>query len=605
MEKIVGNEIKTMSRSFVIQKIICSVFLLLVSNFGVASSEIILSMQDMNHKPIKQAMCQAPFILQVELRNLDGYTDVHLMQYILGIENFKASRSMTSRNISIDNGKKTVKTLYNFVLRSDKKGNFTLGPLGLKDASGNLIRSNRLIVPVGDEIVVSEKYLKDKYFMTMNINKKQAYVGEKLTLTIKFFDRLFVDDLHLQFPDLENICIVKSKNNVHKNMVVIDEEEYSVTEWVFDMYGLKPDSFIIQNIYAAFFAPDLESKFKFGGSFDFFRSLHKSQQQVAAQPIKIEIMPLPDHKDFHDIVAVGQFSKFTISTQQNTMPAGQGIALTTELFGTGNFEMMQSPSLVLPEGFKYYDSNMMTIDEKRSYKHCEFVVQATTPGIYHIEPQSFVYFDPTDKQYKILHSNALDITITPATQLSQSASLPDLGLDEVTEDNEQGFKSLQDFSVIEQGAVHAQSPLMIPASKFQLLLWFLLCMWFLCIVYQHGIHTHVVQDHRVQNFMIFLQAKKACNIACKEQQVSRLYPIFIQLFQRLMKLNAGKLHDADTLQYLMDRKFSDEQIQAWKIFYEQILQASFSSIFVTQQQAVSQKLFEEALQWIQLLKGKA
>ncbi|MDP3788385.1 MAG: BatD family protein [Candidatus Chromulinivorax sp.] len=581
------------------QKFIITVFLL-ASNFSFASSEIILSVQDMNHKPIKQAMCQAPFILQVELRNLDGYTDIHLVQYLTGIENFKSSRSMTSRNISIDNGKKTVKALYNFVLRSDKKGNFTLGPLVLNDASGNSIRSNRLIIPVGDEIILPDKNQQDTYFMTMSLNKKKAYVGEKLTLSVKFYDRLFVDDLHLQFPEFENLCIVKNKNNIHKNMVVFEGEEYSVTEWTFDMYGLKPESFIIQGIYAAFFAPDLESKFKFGGSFDFFRSLHKSQQQVAAQPIKIDIMPLPDHKDFHDVIAVGQFSKFTISVNQNTAPAGQGIAVTTDLFGSGNFDMMQSPSLVLPEGFKYYDSRMVSIDEKRSYKRCEFIVQATNAGTYHIEPQSFVYFDPADEQYKIIKSNALDITITPATQLSQSNILSDAALHELTEEGQVIPKSLHDFYIIEQGAVHVGSPLMIPSQKFHLLIWLLLLIWFVFIFYHNIISKYVLQDHRVKKIIIFSQAKKACNIARNRQQVNKLHTLFIRVFQQLMGVDFGELHDAAIIQYLIRRNFSDEQIRSWKKFYEQILQASFSSKVVMQQQ-----LFDQALEWIQLLKDKA
>ena len=84
-------------------------FIIVSGNVFASESSIVLRMQDMNHKPISQAMCKAPFILQVELKNLDGYTDIHLMQYIAGIENFKTSRSMSSHNVSIDNGKKQQK----------------------------------------------------------------------------------------------------------------------------------------------------------------------------------------------------------------------------------------------------------------------------------------------------------------------------------------------------------------------------------------------------------------------------------------------------------------------------------------------------------------
>ena len=581
-------------------KIIISVFLLLLCNVFVASeSSIILSMQDMNHKPITQAMCKAPFILQVELKNLDGYTDVHLMQYISGIDNFKSSRSMTSHNASMHNGKKIVKTFYNFVLRADKKGKFTLGPLILNDKIGEQIKSNRLIVPVGDEVVASEKNAKETYFMTMSLNKKQVYVGEKLTLSIKFYDRLFVEDLHLQFPDFKSLYFVKNKNKINKSTVVIEEEEYSVTEWVFDMYPTQDGPLIIQDIHAAFFAPELESKFKFGGAFDFFRSLHKSQQHIAPEAIGIDVLPLPHHKD--QITAVGQISKFVVTMNQNTAPVGQGIVLSVELFGDANFEMMPSPQLVLPEGFQYYDSNMVTIDEQRKYKRCEFIVQATIPGTYSIESQSLTYFDPIAKAYKTIKSNKLDdIIISPAAQSMQKSETA--LADDIFEDNEFGPKELKDFSVMQQGFVGVSNEKMIPIAWFTYLLLLLFLIWIALIGYRISLKEYLINHAGLKNYRIFFQARKAYTIAVQRQEVYRLYPIFMQMFNQLLeKNNFGQSRDAAILNYLADKNFSDEQVQSWKNFYAQILQVSFSS----KNQIEQQLLFEQAVAWIQLLKEKA
>jgi len=578
------------------------IFLLLLISHGIFASEssIILSMQDMNHKPITQAMCKAPFMLQIELKNIDGYTDVHLMQYLTGIDNFKASRSMTSQNISIDNGKQTIKTFYNFVLRADKKGKFTVGPLQLKDKSGQTIRSNRLIIPVGDEMVSSDKDARAPYFITTKLNKKQAYVGEKLTLSVKFYDRLFVEDLHLQFPDFKNIYFVKNKNKINKSMVVIDEEEYSVTEWLFDMYPTEPGSLIIQDIQAAFFASELESKFKFGGAFDFFRSLHKSQQHIAAQPIQVNILPLPEHKDFKNVTTVGQFSNFVITLHQNNTAAGQGVILTAEFSGDANFEIMETLALVLPEGFKYYDSNMVTIDEHRKYKRSEFIVQATIPGTYSIEPQSLIYFDPVAKEYKKIKSNKIDtIVITPVDQPSQSS---DQAPEEVFEETEFGKKELKDFSVVQQGSVHGSTSRMIPLGWFSSLFSLLCLIWFLLIFYRISLKNYLLNHSELKKYKIFYQAKKSYKIAVQRQEVYRLYSIFMQIFNQLVeKNNFEQSHDVAIVQYLVDKNFSDEQIQSWNRFYAQILQASFSSQVQTQQEL----LLQQALTWIQLLKEKS
>ena len=574
------------------------IFLLLVSQslFG-SDSSIVLRMQDMNHKPIDQAMCQAPFILQVELKNLDEYTDAVLMRYIPGIESFKSSRSMVSHNVSIDNGKKTTKNVFDFILRADAKGNFTVGPLILTDKNGRSVKSNRLIVSVADEVISSAINYKEKYFLKVFTDKKQAYVGEKIKLHIQFYDRLFVDVLHLKFPEFENVYLVKNKKNAKKSLVEIDGQEYSLTEWIFDMYANQAGACIMQDITAAFFAPELANKFTFGGAFDFFRSLHKTEQYLAANPVKIEIMPLPEHKDYPHVHAVGQFSKFVISAQQNSAQVGQGITLTTELFGDANFEIMDKVPLVLPENFNYYDSNMVTIDEDRNYKKSEFIVQASSQGNYHIQPQTLVYFDPVAVRYKKLQSNGLDITISQAAQGIQDPYVSDDQTDLLLEEHTKG---LQDFKIIYKGCVYAHSQTMIPLHRFQQLLWLLCLLWLMLFFYRTRWYNYIIKHNRFVKYKIFFQARAMCKKACADHDCAMLHDLFTKLFAQLLHVNIGQLQDADMVQYLVDKNFSLQQIQAWKNFYHKILQASFSSDVQFQQ-----KDLHQAFTWIQLLKDKS
>ena len=609
MQKKVGNVsmmflflIKAMERFINLDKwlqqsmaLVC--FVLISNNVLAVESSIVLRMQDMNHKSISQAMCKAPFILQVELKNLDGYTDAHLMQHLSGFENFKTSRSMSSRNVSIDNGKKTTKTFYNFVLRSDKKGKFTVGYIALKDSSGRVITSNKIVIPVGGEVVLSEEEPKDKYFMRMSLDKKQAYVGEKIKLSIKFFDRLFVDDLHLQFPDFENAYFIKNKKHFNKSMITFEGEEYSVTEWIFDVYGTEQGPLIFQDIHAAFFAPELGNKFKLGGAFDFFRSLHKSEQHVVSKPVQVDIVPLPKNNDFKDVVAVGQFSSFTALIDKNSVPVGQGVVLTTELLGDANFEMVKPLSLKLPNDFKYYDSSMVTLNKGRSCKHSEFIVQANEPGSYCIEPQVFIYFDPSDAQYKTLQSKAINIEITPVIQAPEFTE-SNIESDELSNN---GKKELKDFSVIKQGAVKSRLQAMIPFKKFQTLLWLLFLVWLCMVFYRHVLQKYIFELPFWIKFIVFYQAKKACKNAFSKKKVNDLYPIFVQLFTHLTGVNSGKLYKTVIVQHLVDKDFSDEEIKLWIDFYDRIVQVSFS----LEVQSSQQGLFQESLQWIKLLKEKS
>lgn len=577
------------------------VFLLFfIDNIIASDATISLSMQNMNHEPIRQAMCKAPFILQVELKNLEGYSDLHLMQNIAGIENFKSSRSMTSQNVSIDNGKKTIKTMYNFVLRSDKKGTFTIGPVFLKSRSGNACRSNKLIIYVGDELLLSEKVQKDKYFITIELDKKQAYVGEKVNLTIKFYDRLLVDDLHLQFPEFKDVHILKSKNGLKKSIINIEEEEYSVSEWNFDMYPAGKGSLILQGIQAAFFAPELESKFKFGGAFDFFRSLHKSEQYVVAHPVKVDVVPLPKSNEFSDVIAVGQFSEYSMKINQDSVPAGQGVVLTVELFGDANFEMIPSPQLILPDNFKYYDSNMVVIDPKRNSKRFEFIVQADEPGFYRIKAQSLIYFDPVALKYKKILSNGFDITITPA--LNENITQKTLhDLDIIDHTHEPSSKELKDFKIIDKGAIYQPILIMVPTGLYQKILWLLLLIWLGMIFYSFYFKKYIVGHRLWIRFLVFYQAEKSYKKAVSQQNIKQLPTLFNRLLSGLIDIHINKLNEVIVLNYFKNKNFSDEELQNWKVFQEQILRATFS--FDNYEQ--KQKLFEHALQWIKKLKEKA
>lgn len=567
-----------------------------------SDASIVLRMQDMNHEPIKQTMCKAPFILQVELKNVEGYSDSHVMQYIPGIENFKSSQSMTSHNVSIDNGKKTVKAFYNFVLRADKKGNFTVGPIVLKDKTGQHIRSNRLIIPVGDEIIATEKSQKEKFFMTTTLNKKEAYVGEKLTLNIKFYDRLFVDDLHLQFPEFKNMHIITKHNNVAKSSVILKEEEYSVTEWNFDVYPTEAGSLVIHGIQAAFFAPELGNKFKLGGAFDFFRSLHKSEQAIIAKPVKAEIMMLPDSHGLSPISAVGQFSKFTIALHQDTAAVGQGVVLTMNLEGNANFEMMDPFQLVLPEGCKYYDSNIVSIDPERSSKRSECIIQADKPGVYTIPAQSIYYFDPSVREYKKIESNELTLTITPSeAKHVQSNHQHDIITQQAGEHGQNVQKMVQDFTVLPYKKNSNFHQNMIPILWYTRLLSLLVWAWILLLLYYYGMQQYVYKLAWVQHYMLFYTAEKMCKKALLKNDTQQLRTIFTDLFARLLVVKSGQLHDTMMIDYLRKKDVSEEKIIAWQQFYAQLLHVEFSK----NNKQADLSLVRKSLEWIEFLKEKA
>ncbi len=558
-----------------------------------SDASIMLRMQDMNHKSIKQAMSQVPFIIQVELVDIEGYCNDRIVRDLNIIEHFKTAKPINKSHIvEINNGKKVTKTFYDIVVQSDKKGKFFVGPLYLHDKNGVSVKSNRLIVSVGDEIIASSTNQSEKYFLKVFFDKKQAYVGEKVKLHIHFYDRLLVDDLHLKIPNFQDVYIVNNQSNITKSTVTLDNEEYAVTQWEFDFYGKKADTIILQDISAVFFAEGFGMR-----SFDFFRAFHKVEQAVVAHPVKIDILPLPEHPQHKKVKAVGQFSQFDIAIDKNSAHVGQGIVLQMDLYGNANFHDIDTCSLVLPEHFNYYDSNLMKINKERNHKHSEFIIQASKEGQYHIPSQVLLYFDPESQVYKKIESNALDIMITPRVDnlTIDTVQYPDKRLQE-QDDQAQAIN----FQIITDDTIY-RDKVVIPQDVFARILFCLLLVLLFMFLYQQGLMYNVFEHKKVIKYITFLQAYFACRQAVKKHNYTMIYDAFRALFSRLIGVNLGHMNDADIMMYLKNIGCQDDEIVAWKIFYHKLLQASFSC----QKVAIHEDLYHQAFMWINFVKDRA
>ncbi|MGZ6250619.1 MAG: BatD family protein [Candidatus Chromulinivorax sp.] len=568
--------------------------------FAFDNGSIVLRIQDMNHKAIEQAMITVPFILQVELKNLEGYSDNQLLESMNGIENFKTSQSMVSHNISIDNGKRVSKVIHNFILQADAKGKFTLGPITLKNKSGQSLTSNRLVVIVGDEVVNKEKNNKEQYFLQISVDKKRAYIGEKIRLKISFYDRILVENLQIQFPQMKNIEIIQYPEEVKRFTQIVENQEYNVTEWIVDIYPKETGPLILQNIQAAFYADQAQTNFGFG-AFDFFRSLYKTEQHVIAQPVKVDVISLPYNEQYKNVQAVGQFTDYKIMVNQDSFAVGQGIVLTAQLYGQGNFEMINSLKLELPKELHYYDSQMVSINDRRDCKVSDFVIQAEQEGQFIIKPQKFIYFDPQDAQYKLLESNSVAVTITKALQTD---SLPKSLLDQL-EQEDKNFdahteKTLQDFFIVQSAIMQSNKDTYIPFEWYQWLLMAIFCIWIFIYGYRSGFYHYFTAIPYLKKQFVFYRAYRQFKKAYRQKNILLLHTMFTQLFSHLMQVSCGKVQKDMIVQYLADKHFSDDQIKAWQELYDQIALHLFSQ----EQNAINEALFLSAQQWLTYLKER-
>jgi len=571
--------------------------LFFVSLVHAVDPSVVVSIQDVDNNPIKQVMLSSQFILQITVNNINSNQDI---SYIEGMDKFQYSSAGRSSNVSIYNGQTVSKIIYKFNMKADNKGVYSLGPVTLTDISGKDFHSNKLSVVVGDELITShKKSTVEKYIATSTVDKKTVYVGEKIVLNVDFLDGVGIDQYALAVPEFDNLTITNIQQNLQRRLQHENGQEYVSTQWIIDAYPKKPEFTVIEGLKIRYLDSHVNNDF-FGRSFfgGGFASLINFEQELNIRPVGLEVLELPKQQGFENVSAVGNFSDFIISINKNSIEQGKGLIVTAKIVGNGNFEMIDSLSLVLPDDCHYYNSESAQLNKKRTDKIFEYIIQAESAGEYHIQPQLFHYFDPISQQYKTLRSNSIEFSVTPSEKEPQVHDIDDLHvLDEDTLKVD-GMVTIIDDSIDKVEALHVYKPIIIPIIWYNLLLYLLYSILFLIFFYRYTIKKYIIGNYKIYHFIIFFKAKRACNIAAKNNNTVVLYSIFMNLFMQLKVFHVGRIHHEMIDQYIKNKKVSDSLVEEWNIFYNKISQASFSQF----NQKNNKQLFQEALIWLERLR---
>jgi tetratricopeptide (TPR) repeat protein len=151
--------------------------------------------------------------------------------------------------------------------------------------------------------------------------------------------------------------------------------------------------------------------------FDRFTQRLQLEASLAVPASDFKIEPLPDGAPEGFDQAVG---KFTLGTaiKQTDVIEGEPLALDVIVSGSGNLDTLRSPKLSDATGWKVYDATpVQRGDERRELDGVVIFSQFIRPLEMRnsIPPFRLVYFDPDEEKYKTVMSEAIPITMTPAS----------------------------------------------------------------------------------------------------------------------------------------------------------------------------------------------
>lgn len=253
-------------------------------------------------------------------------------------------------------------------------------------------------------------------FVKATVDKKTAYIGEQITLSIKFYTALPIASNPEYYPPKYSNLISEELPPIRSGTEIINGIRYYFAETKTALFGIMPGKATISS--AQIIAP-IQQEVSFD-PFDpnfiqkFFSQMSQTQNvTLETKPITIEILDLPHQpKDFSG--AVGNFF-ITAKVDNTTIHAGEPINITVEISGKGNVKPINPPQISNPS-LKIYDIvSSETISKNNDVvggtKKFTYIATPLNPGVITIEGIKFTFFNIDTKQYETITTNPIKINV--------------------------------------------------------------------------------------------------------------------------------------------------------------------------------------------------
>lgn len=333
-----------------------------------------------------------------------------------GLEAFNVRTGGTSSRIEIINGKVNAGVDYTYALQPKKTGTFTIGPAEVK-VKGKTIKSNTETLTIVKSIQ-SPDVDRGPLFLSAALSPKQVFVEEQAIYTLKLFRKTRVGDISLGLPEVEHLTFKQLGKPVEYQSVYkgqsyqVLEVRYALISSREGVYGIRPSRMSMTVFQSRRKSP----RNLFDDSFFSFSS--GQPVTIASEPLELNVLPLPQKgrpTDFSGLV--GNY-KIKSHLEPSKIRAGESATMTVLLSGRGNVKRI--PDLKLPEleKIKVYADQPVLMEETDSKglagsKTMKWALVPEKEGEYRIPSLSISFFDTTSKQYRVIKSPVLSLSVLP------------------------------------------------------------------------------------------------------------------------------------------------------------------------------------------------
>jgi len=337
---------------------------------------------------------------------------------------FKVYSQGRSSSISITNGVVNASFTYRYILTPQKAGTFPIEQVSIVHKNKRF-KGNSVELTVINQGVATPKKLEGSakdprgnsrdYFLEASVDKKNPYVGQQVTLTLKFY----IAVQNYGSPELSEPSMTGFWSEVIGNKPVyfqrINNRRYKVSE---RKYALFPTQTGELTIGRAMISATIATRRKTRDPFSMFGNVFGRGKDITVRsnPVIVNVNALPVKQKPKDFTGtVGKFS-ITASADKRKVEVNQPVTVVFKITGVGNIKSVAEPAIPDLPDFRIYrassSENTSRVNDKLGgTKIYEEVFIPSRPGDMTIPSISYNYFDPESRRYHKIRTKPIKISV--------------------------------------------------------------------------------------------------------------------------------------------------------------------------------------------------
>lgn len=364
------------------------------------------------------------FTFKVEAINADKTPEVDLAPLLNDFSIVSGPAQQT--NMQWINGKKTSSRSLSWSLVAKREGKLTIPELTVK-LGKNVVQTQSIVMTVAES---DKNYESNELFLSIEVDKKRAYVGEQITVTYKLFTRVNMTVQNVDFPKhsgfwTEEIFVPQQVD--FKDVVLEGVNYKSATLYRIALFPTKSGnleltpmtmncSVVVKSRSTSFFNDP------------FFRSFGKQTvpKVLRTKQTIINVREFPGEIPEGFTGAVGDFKIYSSIVPKN-VKANNAIILKIQFKGTGNIDVISLPEIQFPQNIEVFPPTVKT--EKEPFRDQitgtitkEYILIPRKTGRYTIPEIAITYFNPKVRAWRNTYTQPLEISVEPDDNIVNGTS---------------------------------------------------------------------------------------------------------------------------------------------------------------------------------------